>query len=59
MGGENCSDNRYFLKVDPTEFPDRLNMECERWFQGLGLSNWDAEDVGGAGLVGNGGKSEI
>lgn len=30
VGGENCSDNRYFLKVDPTEFPDRLDMECER-----------------------------
>ena len=30
VGGENCSDHRYFLKVDPTEFPDRLGIKCER-----------------------------
>ena len=29
-GGEKVSDNRYLLTVDPTEFPDRLDVGCER-----------------------------
>ena len=29
-GGEKGSDNRYLLKVDPAEFPDRLDVGCER-----------------------------